>query len=134
MPAPTDRPTPANRAAPVSRRQLGQQIEQAAARWLATQGLTLVASNQHAKGGEIDLVMRDGEHLVFVEVRHRQRSDYGSPLETITPAKQRRIIKAARFYLHAQQLSCPCRFDVVGVTGSPPLLEFDWIRSAFDAY
>ena len=80
------------------------------------------------------LVAFIAENFVFVEVRHRQRSDYGSPLETITPAKQRRIIKAARFYLHAQRLSCPCRFDVVGVTGSPPMLEFDWIRAAFDAY
>ncbi|WP_110643581.1 YraN family protein [Salinicola sp. CPA57] len=134
MTTPTDRPNPANRAPAPHRRQLGQQVEQAAARWLETQGLTLIASNQHAKGGEIDLVMRDGDNLVFVEVRHRQRMDYGDPLETITLAKQRRIIKAARFYLHAQRLSCPCRFDVVGVTGSLPKLEFDWIRAAFDAY
>lgn len=121
-------------AATTNRRQQGQQVEQAAARWLEVRGLTLIASNQHAKGGEIDLIMREGEDLVFVEVRHRQRSDYGSPLETITAAKQRRIVKAARFYLHAQRLSCPCRFDVVGVTGSLPALEFEWIRAAFDAY
>ncbi|MGQ7242406.1 YraN family protein [Salinicola sp. V024] len=125
---------PTDRSTPINRRQLGQQVEQAAARWLETHGLVLVASNQHAKGGEIDLVMHHGDDLVFVEVRHRRRSDYGNPLETITPAKQRRIIKAARFYLHAHGLSCPCRFDVVGVTGSLPALEFDWIRSAFDAY
>ncbi|WP_110655108.1 YraN family protein [Salinicola halimionae] len=125
---------PTDRSGPANRRQLGQQVEQAAARWLETQGLTLIASNQHAKGGEIDLVMQDGDNLVFVEVRHRRRTDYGNPLETITPAKQRRIIKAARFYLHAHGLSCPCRFDVVGVTGSLPALEFDWIRAAFDAY
>jgi len=115
-------------------RQRGQLVEQATARWLAERGLTLVASNRHAKGGEIDLIMRDGETLVFVEVRHRQRQDYGHPLETVTAAKQRRIIKAARFYLHTQRLSCPCRFDVVGVTGSHSELEFDWIRAAFDAY
>lgn len=120
--------------AAINRRQQGQQVEQAAARWLEARGLTLVTSNQHAKGGEIDLIMRDGDDLVFVEVRHRQRMDYGDPLETITAAKQRRIVKAARFYLHAQRLSCPCRFDVVGATGNLPALEFEWIRAAFDAY
>lgn len=112
----------------------GQAVEQAAARWLSNQGLTLVASNQHAKGGEIDLVMRDGDTLVFVEVRHRRRTGHGHPLETITATKQRRLVRAARFYLQAQRLSCPCRFDVVGVTGSQPDLEFDWVRAAFDAY
>lgn len=112
----------------------GEQVEQQVASWLAEQGLALVASNQHAKGGEIDLVMQDGGTLVFVEVRHRRDTRYGHPLETVTAAKQRRIIKAARFYLQTQRLSCPCRFDVVGVTGRPPELEFEWIRAAFDAY
>ncbi|WP_110685257.1 YraN family protein [Salinicola aestuarinus] len=112
----------------------GEQIEQRVASWLAERGLEWVASNQHAKGGEIDLIVRDGETLVFVEVRHRRNTRYGHPLETVTAAKQRRIIKAARFYLQTQRLSCPCRFDVVGVTGQAPTLEFEWIQAAFDAY
>ncbi|MEC9483809.1 MAG: YraN family protein [Halomonas sp.] len=112
----------------------GESIERLAGEWLQARGLTLVARNQHAKGGEIDLVMRDGDTLVFVEVRHRADSRHGHPLETITLAKQRRLIRAARFYLLHNGLSCGCRFDAVGVTGAPPDLEYTWVRAAFDAF
>jgi len=119
---------------PRDARARGEAIERHAAAWLVERGLVLEAANQHAKGGEIDLVMRDGEVLVFVEVRHRADSRHGHPLETITPAKQRRLIKAARFYLHRNRLSCPCRFDVLAVTGLPPHLEYDWVANAFEAH
>ncbi|WP_027966523.1 YraN family protein [Halomonas halocynthiae] len=118
---------------PSDARQRGALIEQLAARWLMTQGLVLVASNQHAKGGELDLVMYDGDILVFVEVRHRANNRFGHPLETITPLKQRRLIRAARFYLHHNGLSCPCRFDVIAATGPPEQLHFEWIANAFEA-
>ncbi len=119
---------------PTDARARGAAIERLAAAWLTERGLHLVASNQHAKGGELDLVMRDADVLVFVEVRHRADSRHGHPLETITAAKQRRLIKAARFYLHRNRLSCPCRFDVLAVTGLPPHLEYEWVVGAFEAY
>lgn len=109
-------------------------MERRAAEWLTSQGLRLVDTNQHARRGEIDLVMHDGDTLVFVEVRHRRDARHGHPCETVTAAKQRRLISAARFYLHRNGLSCACRFDVLGVTGTPPQLSFEWIRSAFDAF
>ncbi|PMR76888.1 YraN family protein [Billgrantia endophytica] len=112
----------------------GAHIERLAAEWLTARGLMLVASNQHAKGGEIDLVMRDGDTLVFIEVRHRADSRHGHPLETITATKQRRLIRAARFYLARNRLSCPCRFDALAVTGAPPVLDFEWVQGAFDAF
>ncbi|WP_168014310.1 YraN family protein [Halomonas salinarum] len=112
----------------------GAAIEALANDWLIARGLTPVARNQHAKGGELDLVMREGETLVFVEVRHRRDSRHGHPLETVTISKQRRLIKAARFYLARNGLSCPCRFDVVAVTGSAPNLEFLWVKAAFEAF
>ncbi|WP_444677297.1 YraN family protein [Halomonas sp. E19] len=112
----------------------GSQIERLAADWLVARGLVLLAANQQCKGGELDLVMRDGETLVFVEVRHRADSRHGHPLETITATKQRRLIHAARFYLARNRLSCPCRFDALAVTGTPPALDFDWVQSAFDAF
>jgi putative endonuclease len=115
-------------------RQRGALIEQLAAQWLVDRGLVLVASNQHAKGGELDLIMRDGQTLVFVEVRHRASSQHGHPLETITPVKQRRLIKAARFYLHRNGLSCLCRFDVLAVTGPLHQLEYEWVPNAFEAF
>lgn len=119
---------------PHDARARGEAVERLAAAWLAERGLVPVAANQHAKGGEIDLVMRDAEILVFVEVRHRADVRHGHPLETITPTKQRRLIRAARFYLQRNRLSCPCRFDVLAVTGLPPELEFEWVVNAFDAY
>ncbi|CAM3553046.1 YraN family protein [Halomonas lysinitropha] len=118
---------------PGDARARGGAIEQLAARWLMARGLSLEASNQHAKGGEIDLVMRDGDVLVFVEVRHRADSRHGHPLETITATKQRRLIRAARFYLQRNGLSCPCRFDVLAVSGTPPDLEIEWVTDAFEA-
>ncbi len=120
---------------PFSSRQRGHDIESLTAQWLEQQGLVMVARNQHARGGETDLIMRDGEYLVFIEVRYRASLSHGSPLETITPSKQRRLIRAARFYLLDKRLSCPCRLDAVGVTGEPPdRLRFEWIKSAFDAF
>lgn len=119
---------------PSDARQRGALIEQRAAQWLTARGLVLVASNQHAKGGELDLVMYDGDTLVFVEVRHRASNRFGHPLETITPLKQRRLIRAARFYLHRNGLSCLCRFDVLAVTGPPDQLHFEWVANAFEAF
>lgn len=119
---------------PTDARARGARVEQAAASWLQAKGLRLIAHNQHAKGGELDLVMRDGDALVFVEVKHRANARHGHPLETVTPTKQRRLIKAARFYLMRNNLSCPCRFDVIAVTGHAPDLEFLWVQAAFEAF
>ncbi|MFC0266952.1 YraN family protein [Kushneria aurantia] len=116
-------------------RQRGHDIEALTARWLERQGLVPVSANFRSRGGEIDLIMRDGEFMVFVEVRYRAAQRHGSPLETITAAKQRRLIRTAHLYLLASGLSCPCRFDAVGVSGEPPdRLTFDWVKSAFDAF
>ncbi len=118
---------------PRDARARGAAIERRVAAWLEARGLTAVAANQHAKGGELDLVMRDGETLVFVEVRHRADSRHGHPLETVTATKQRRLVRAARFYLQRNRLSCPCRFDVLAVTGLPPELDIQWVVNAFEA-
>lgn len=115
-------------------RSRGAAIEQLAAQWLQQHGLTLVASNHHVKGGELDLVMMDQDILVFVEVKHRTTNRYGHPLETVTAQKRQRIIRAAKLYLARHAASNPCRFDIVAITGSPPSLEFHWEKAAFDAY
>lgn len=115
-------------------RKRGAAIEQLAAQWLQQRGLTLVTQNHHVKGGELDLVMRDGDTLVFVEVKHRVTTRYGHPLETITPTKRKRLIRAAQLYLGNFGLTSPCRFDILAITGAPPTLEFHWEQAAFDAY
>ncbi|NHH86212.1 YraN family protein [Cobetia sp. MB87] len=128
--------SPSGKAHPPPQRRArarGAVIEAEVEQWLAARGLTPVTRNQHAKGGEIDLIMFDAETLVFIEVRYRANSRFGSALESVTHTKQRRLITAARFYLAQHGLSCSCRFDVVGVEGTSPR-SIHWIRHAFEAF
>ncbi len=108
----------------------GSAAEERALRHLQTHGLVLVERNFRVSGGEIDLVMRQQQTLVFVEVRFRSRGDYGSPQETVTPTKQRRLITAAASYLQRRNLDLACRFDVVAVSG-PQQERIEWIQDAF---
>lgn len=107
----------------------GRAAEQAATDYLAARGLRLVDRNWRCKGGEIDLVMRDGATLVFVEVRARGGMGFGGAAASITAAKQARVILAARHYLAAKGLDAPCRFDAVLVQDG----RLEWLRGAFEA-
>lgn len=119
---------------PQSARYRGAAIERIAAQWLQEQGLRLVSSNHHVKGGELDLVMYDRDTLVFIEVKHRATTEHGHPLETVTAQKRRRLVKAATLYIARHGLDCPCRFDILAITGMPSELTFEWEQAAFDAY
>ena len=106
----------------------GKRAEDQAARFLEKRGLLVLARNFHCRGGEIDLVCRDGKALVFVEVRLRRNADFGGAGASITTGKQRRVILAAQHYLMANaQLECDCRFDCVLLDGE----HIEWIRDAF---
>jgi putative endonuclease len=107
---------------------IGAEAEQRAAEYLAHRGLAMVARNYRCRGGEIDLVMRDGPVLVFVEVRARSVSRFGGAAESITTRKQARVILAARHYLARHGLDVPCRFDALLLDGD----RMEWIRSAFE--
>lgn len=107
----------------------GAEAEQRAVEYLAGRGLKLVVRNHHCRGGEIDLVMREGNVLVFVEVRSRAPSRFGGAAESITAAKRARIVLAARDFLARRGIDAPCRFDAVLLDGD----ELSWIRNAFDA-
>jgi putative endonuclease len=122
------------------RRALGQQGEARAAAYLAAQGCTILATNWRpaAQGlrGEIDLVVRDGPALVFVEVRTRRGATQGRAEESVTPAKQARLIALAEAYLQAHALPADgtdWRIDVVAVwirpAGAPVLT---WLRGAVE--
>ena len=102
-------------------RALGGEAEARAAALLESKGLRILERNFVAKVGELDLVARDGDTVVFVEVRSRGRSAFGSALESITPAKLRKLIKTAQYYAMIKRLDCPMRFDVVAE--SPAGLE-----------
>jgi len=106
----------------------GREAEDRAARHLERQGLRVVARNFRVRGGEIDLICRDGRTLVFVEVRLRGRGDFGGAGASITAVKRQRIILAARHYL-AGKAECDCRFDCVLIDGD----RLQWVRDAFAA-
>lgn len=109
----------------------GRSAEEAAAAYLETRGLKTVARNYRCRFGEIDLVMRDGKTLVFVEVRARRSAAYGGAMASITAAKREKLTAAARHYLSGRSAVPPCRFDAVLIEGEPPRIE--WIRNAFEA-
>ena len=110
----------------------GASAEDLAAAFLARQGLRIVERNWRVRGGEIDLICEDRGSLVFVEVRLRRRSDLGGAGASITHAKQRRLILAARHYL-AGKRERACRFDAVLLDGLE-IANIEWIKNAFDAF
>jgi putative endonuclease len=119
------------RAGPTTR-SVGAAAEDRALAHLRAAGLRLVARNYRTPGrggGEIDLVMRDGATLVFVEVRQRGSRSFGGAAASIGATKRRRLVFAARLYLLRLAAPPPCRFDVVAVEDG----RIDWLRAAFDA-
>jgi putative endonuclease len=113
----------------------GRQFEAFAEQWLEARGLKRLDRNFNARGGELDLVMRDGASVVFVEVRYRATSRMVGALESVTVAKQGRIVLAATLWLqrHPQYASVACRFDVIGIEGAEPSCHVTWIKQAFTA-
>ena len=97
-------------------RDLGLAGETAALRYLRRRGFVIVGTRVRLLRGEVDIIARDGETLVFVEVKARKGEGFGRPEESVTPAKQRQIRKVAECYLAKKKLrDVPCRFDVVAV-------------------
>ena len=103
---------------------------------LLRQGLTLVqrnyrvAAGPRARGGEVDLILRDRDGtLVFVEVKVRSTAGFGGAAASVSISKQRSLVLAAQHYLRAWPSPPPCRFDVVSIEGD----RIEWLRAAFDA-
>lgn len=114
---------------------VGREAEYAACEFLQAHGLKLLERNFRVSGGEIDLVMSDGEVVVFVEVRARQHGGFMHPAESITRRKQRRIINAGTRYLQRTRRlhTTRSRFDVVCITGAQSDRKLEWIKGAFEA-
>lgn len=119
---------------PTPKKQAGNRAETLAKQFLEQKGFEFQQANFQCKTGEIDLIMQDRNTLVFVEVRFRSDSRLGSPLETVTAAKQRKLRRSAQFFLQQTfgNRWPACRFDVIGISGT---LEdnpcIDWIPNAF---
>jgi len=120
---------------PEARRAQGDAAEERACRHLGGAGFTIVERNYRTKSGEIDIVARKGDVLVFVEVRSREVPDFGTPEESVTPAKRRRIVAAARQYLSNVPPSSwrEARFDVIAIEGSGAAAALRHYPAAFDA-
>lgn len=110
--------------------QAGARAEDEAAAFLRRRGIQLIARNWRCRHGEIDLIVRDGDCLVFVEVRLRRGAGlFGGAAESVTAAKRARLLAAARLYL-ARMPELPCRFDVM-LMGGQSGEQLEWIRDAF---
>ena len=120
---------------PEARRAQGDAAEERACRHLEGAGYTIVERNYRTKGGEIDIVARKGDVLVFVEVRSLEVAGFGTPEESVTPAKRRRIVAAARQYLSTVPPSSwrEARFDVIAIEGSGDAAVLRHYPAAFDA-
>jgi putative endonuclease len=116
-------------------RKAGAVFEERACSELERAGLRLLARNYTTRYGELDLVMRDGDVIVFVEVRHRVRAGHGDALASITATKQTRLIQTAELWLadHAKHAHRACRFDVVSYDGPVDNARMNWLQSAFEA-
>lgn len=116
--------------------ELGHQAENRACLFLEKRGLLLLKKNFRCKCGEIDLIMQDGDVLVFVEVRFRRSLRFGGPLSSITPQKQRRLLMAAQVYLQQHPVKgkyAGVRFDVVALSEQAENPEIEWIPNAIEA-
>ena len=118
------------------RQVLGRRGEAAARKYLERHGVRIVAENFSCAAGEIDLVGRERDTLIFVEVKTRTSAAFGPPHLAVHWQKQRQIVRAAQWYLAEQRTpDTACRFDVLAVTfpegnGAP---RIEWVRDAFPA-
>ncbi len=113
---------------PTAKQVEGMSGEDQALAHLQQQGLMLITRNFRCKTGEIDLIMREQQTLVFVEVRKRAPGSLVSAVDSITPAKQRRLWLTAQFYLQRFATLPPCRIDVVAIDGG----QVVWIKNAIE--
>ena len=113
----------------------GAGVEAAARGFLLGRGLRAVAANASYRFGELDLVMLDGDTVVFVEVRYRRGAGFGGGAASVDARKRRKLVKAAQAFLlaHRRLADAPCRFDVVDASGDPDSPVFEWLRDAFRA-
>ncbi len=113
-----------------NKREIGAVYEKQAVEFLQKKGYEILETNFRCRQGEIDIIAKEKEYLVFVEVKYRKDTRAGSGLEAVDYHKQHKIIQTARYYLYSHQLAeeIPCRFDVIGICPNKITL----IRNAFE--
>jgi putative endonuclease len=118
----------------MKRQKLGKLGEDRAVAELERRGYAILARRYRTRHGEIDIVARDGETIVFVEVKAKETSEFGTATEAVTARKQRRVVSMAVDYLARNRLTRkPCRFDVVAIDGAGGEAILTHYRGAFAA-
>ena len=116
-------------------RKKGAVYEDRAALFLQEKGYQILERNFYTRQGEIDIVAKDGEALVFTEVKYRKKDDYGNPLDCVGYTKQRTICKVSRVYINMNgaDFDVPIRYDVIAVNDSGDgTLNVNWLKNAFE--
>ena len=113
---------------------LGNKGEMLAARYLAGEGFAILEYNWRSGHKEIDLIAKERDTLVFVEVKTRRNENYGDARETVTPQKMRNIVTAAEAYIKKKEIDAPIRFDIVAIVDNGDTHEIEHIRDAFYPY
>jgi len=119
-------------------REAGARCEDLADAYLQRAGLAPIARNFNCRHGELDLVMRDRDVVVFVEVRYRRKGGagrFGDGIDSVGASKRARLVRAAAMFLaqHPRLAACTCRFDVVAVAGDAAAPQLEWLPNAFEA-
>ena len=115
-------------------RKIGTLTEQKAKQYLLEQGLIFVEQNVHCRQGEIDLIMKDGDTFVFIEVKYRKSNHFGGAISAVSATKQQKIKHCVAFYLHKVNLNeynTPCRCDVITLEGDINHPHITWLKNAF---
>jgi putative endonuclease len=115
----------------LNKRSVGSQFEKIAVQYLSEQGYEIIEQNFQCRTGEIDIIAKESEYLVFVEVKYRTDSAKGLPQEAVDYRKIQKISRTARYYMIKEKISMetPCRFDVVTILNQ----DISVIINAFDA-
>ncbi|MBA6262502.1 YraN family protein [Colwellia sp. Bg11-12] len=118
----------------VTTRETGDITEKVAAKYLVEQGLIIQEKNFYSRMGEIDIIMKDGNTFVFIEVKYRASALFGGAISAISDQKQQKIRKTAAFYLQQcglNEYNTSCRFDVIALQGNINNLDITWLKNAF---
>ena len=112
----------------------GDTTELLATQYLSQKGLKIQDKNFHSRQGEVDIIMKEGDTFVFVEVKYRSSANFGGAISAISLKKQQKIKKTAAFYLQQcglNEYNTPCRFDVIALQGNITNPEITWLKNAF---
>ncbi len=118
---------------PPKNKKVGDAAEEEALLYLHKEGLTLLTRNYRCSRGEIDLIMKDKNDIIFVEVRVRNNFHYGTAVSSVNSRKQKKLILTATHYLCQQNCfnKVNCRFDIIGISYTPIGANLEWIKNAF---